>query len=744
VSDVFPSRGPQAAPLSLEQLQAVLSGLDVLGSGPAVADRAIALAQLAQQASNRFDACRQLQRLFQADPALAFNLLGLAASRQAGVWTIDQALQRLGDDSLSDLALSALGDPEAGACAGFHHHSLAVALAAEAIAQRASLEVDPPRAYLAGLLHDVGKLALCQAMPRSYQRVRLAAQTAPQRPVYLERRLLGGDHCAAGHLLCQMRRLPEAYAQAAWLHHQPVQAMLAAGATPRLAIAVALANELAHQALGDDDAAAPDVDRPLELAAGLGLDQAFPRQLAEELPSRLQQTLAGLHLADEPSPAALERRRGEALTTLGQRNRRMHADLSDARPRSRALGLVQSLARKLRSRSSSYDVLAAAAEMFAAVLEPGGNASAPMAAYAIDRSAGRATVIRCDGSQQPAWRWLGLRKDLDDMTAPTAVGPSRGVVEQLLADAPGLDDWLNPPSGFHVPIRSSQHWVGGVFLAGQPDPEALAVLGSLADLAGLALSLVQSRSQAAQLNDQLLGASQIMAAAQEALVQTQMLAAVGQMAAGAGHEMNNPLAIISGKAQLMRAQAASEEDRQTWDAIVQQAQRLSDILTELMELASPPPPRPSDILPDELLGEVKSAFLTSGHPQVNSVRVDIEMGEGVPSIRADRDQLRAALLEAVVNAANAAEGPVCIVLGARQDVVNRAVLLTVRDDGPGMDAQTLQRAFAPFFSLQRAGRRRGLGLPKARRHVANSGGRMWIRSRKGRGACVTYQLPAAQ
>jgi signal transduction histidine kinase len=100
------------------------------------------------------------------------------------------------------------------------------------------------------------------------------------------------------------------------------------------------------------------------------------------------------------------------------------------------------------------------------------------------------------------------------------------------------------------------------------------------------------------------------------------------------------------------------------------------------------------------------------------------------------------LLEAVTNAANAAAGPLHVVLGAQADPAGLAVQLTVQDDGPGMDAQTLQRAFAPFFSLQRAGRRRGLGLPKARRHVENNGGRMWLRSKPGRGACVVFQLPS--
>ena len=67
--------------------------------------------------------------------------------------------------------------------------------------------------------------------------------------------------------------------------------------------------------------------------------------------------------------------------------------------------------------------------------------------------------------------------------------------------------------------------------------------------------------------------------------------------------------------------------------------------------------------------------------------------------------------------------------------------MTVRDTGPGMDARTLDSAFTPFFSAQRAGRRRGLGLPRAKRYVENNGGRIWIRTRPGEGTTVYVQLP---
>ena len=97
----------------------------------------------------------------------------------------------------------------------------------------------------------------------------------------------------------------------------------------------------------------------------------------------------------------------------------------------------------------------------------------------------------------------------------------------------------------------------------------------------------------------------------------------------------------------------------------------------------------------------------------------------------------------MMNAATAAQGKGTVRVTAELDEVYNAVVLAVQDDGPGMDDKTLQRVFTPFFSSQQAGRRRGLGLPRAKRYVENNGGRIWIKSKPGEGTTVYVQLPRA-
>jgi signal transduction histidine kinase len=223
-----------------------------------------------------------------------------------------------------------------------------------------------------------------------------------------------------------------------------------------------------------------------------------------------------------------------------------------------------------------------------------------------------------------------------------------------------------------------------------------------------------------------------------------MLEAMRDLAAGAAHELNTPLAIVSGRAQLMRNRDASKKRQQAWQTIVDQAQRISDIIAELMEIASPPEPAPSAIAPQELLSAAAEAFSSSDHPQAKAARVDIQIGDDCPAIWADRAQMQAVVVELMTNAATAASAAPHIRLAAQADPIGGSVLLTVRDDGPGMDEDTAARAFTPFFSAQAAGRRRGLGLPRAKRYIEMNRGRIRIDSQPGEGTDVSILLPPAR
>ncbi|MCD4825165.1 MAG: hypothetical protein K8S55_11200, partial [Phycisphaerae bacterium] len=122
-----------------------------------------------------------------------------------------------------------------------------------------------------------------------------------------------------------------------------------------------------------------------------------------------------------------------------------------------------------------------------------------------------------------------------------------------------------------------------------------------------------------------------------------LLAVVAEMAAGAAHELNNPLTVISGRAQLMREKAPTPEERKVWQQIIEQSQRISDIISDLMQFASPLPARPEKIDLEKLVVDIISFFSSTNPPNAAAVKFDKDIEKQAREIRADREQIEAVL-----------------------------------------------------------------------------------------------------
>ncbi|MFW6133438.1 MAG: sensor histidine kinase, partial [Planctomycetota bacterium] len=218
-------------------------------------------------------------------------------------------------------------------------------------------------------------------------------------------------------------------------------------------------------------------------------------------------------------------------------------------------------------------------------------------------------------------------------------------------------------------------------------------------------------------------------------------AAIEAMATGAAHDLNNPLAVISGRAQLMRDRADDARQREVWSLIAEQAHRASDVITELMNYASPPAAHPEAVDPVATLREAQESLAATNDPQATALAVDIHSDAMACGVRADRSQLREVFAELLANAA--AAGASTVLLSAAPDAAREVVELRLSDDGSGMDAATLARALTPFFSARAAGRRLGMGLARVRRYVEHNGGRIRLESRPGEGTTAYIRLPAA-
>jgi signal transduction histidine kinase len=305
-----------------------------------------------------------------------------------------------------------------------------------------------------------------------------------------------------------------------------------------------------------------------------------------------------------------------------------------------------------------------------------------------------------------------------------------------------------------------RHWVcleadgiciGGV-LWGAPSGEAQRLSTQVQEISAmaagwaLALRTTQIREEARALSEQLAEANRQLQNAQSELLRSRTVVTVGEMAAGAAHEMNNPLAVISGRSQLLAAQLSDAKHKAMAHLVYEQSQRLSDIISELMDFAKPQPPKPIQVD----LAELTNRALHEAKQLSENADTSIEVTfADVPDVMVDPDQLRAALIEVIGNSLQAVEANEAgkagkIEIHAAFDAFSKRVVMTVSDNGCGMDEMTLKRAFDPFFSSKPAGRRRGMGLAKAMRWVESSGGSIKLESRTAQGTRTMILLPAVQ
>jgi len=736
------------------QVDLLVRRLDGLPTLPAVAARLGELSSAIRDGEGA--SVDSIVGLIESDVSLTARMLSLASAAGAGsVQTVAQAVARLGAEPACSAALSAGIVPAVGLDAqgdsgfdypAFWRHCLAVATAAEMLAENSALPIEPSLAFVCGLLHDMGKLALEQLVPKSYKRVIEAATRYDGNIADYERKILCVDHSTLGRRLAEHWYLPPAVGEVAWLHHQPFEAIPATASHRLLAAVVGLADAIARRRRIGFSGNFSFPRSPQQLAGPLGISEQLVEEVSRSLPERIEQRSDRLALVPLTSDALYREALANAHAELGRMNEQLRLRAEQLTTQARAYELLGEFFLSLRPEAVVADVLPRIAMLMGQAHGTDGSPGEPIIAYSVGEQNEGVLAVILDGSADHAWRTLQRAKDFDERRGATPPADVAEAVSAVLADIDDLLEAVNPAGYIHRPLLAAGMWVGGVLLPGKPlpgqlDGRAESLCDALAGAVALALSIVQGRCKAMQLSEQLAGASQVLADTQEALAQAKMLAALGGMAAGAAHELNTPLAVISGRAQLMREQASGKDEVKTWDLIADQAHRISDILTELMAYASPPAPAPAKVQVDAILKDAVKAFSSSKQPQAASASVDISIEEDVPAVWADRRQLLAVLEELIANAVTACKKAPRIRLQAEADEMDEMVLFSVMDNGPGIDEETLSHVFTPFFSSHQAGRQRGLGLPRAKRLVEINRGRMWIRSRPGEGTTVYFQIP---
>ena len=227
---------------------------------------------------------------------------------------------------------------------------------------------------------------------------------------------------------------------------------------------------------------------------------------------------------------------------------------------------------------------------------------------------------------------------------------------------------------------------------------------------------------------------------QQQLIQSERLAAMGQMIAGVAHELNNPLTAILGVTEMLRDQSKEETATRQLDLAHRQARRAAHIVQSLLVFSRPSTPRSTLLhLPDLLQ---RTLQLHEHSLRANHIQIDFSARPDLPTVLGDPNQLTQVFLNLIVNAEQAIHevrerGTLRIRLG----VVGERVLITFQDDGVGIRRELLPRIFDPFFTTKRPGRGTGLGLSICMAIIHEHNGDISAQPLPDGGSVFTVSLP---
>ena len=239
--------------------------------------------------------------------------------------------------------------------------------------------------------------------------------------------------------------------------------------------------------------------------------------------------------------------------------------------------------------------------------------------------------------------------------------------------------------------------------------------------------------------------------AREALFQSQKMDAIGQLTGGVAHDFNNLLMAILGSLELAKKRLPDEPQIvRLLDNAIQGAQRGSALTQRMLSFARRQSldPKPIDVktLADNLVELLRRSIGPD-------TQIALDFPASLPLVLADQNQLELALLNLTVNARDASASGSTIRISGHEEAVKpghptgltpgRYVCLSVKDQGEGMDAETLARAAEPFFTTKGVGKGTGLGLPMVHGMAEQIGGRFVLKSQAGEGTTAEILLPLA-
>jgi signal transduction histidine kinase/HD-like signal output (HDOD) protein len=719
-----------------------------------------------------------LGELVESDPAITALVLQLCRNKgiiikQCDTWLLavmeNVSLREIRDAVLSAKICGGLTDAaETDFRKELSRHSLASACCAKLLTKFISPPIDGDTAYLAGLFHDIGKFLLDEVMPKSFDTLLEQARADKTSFCKVEQTNLGLDHTILAKRFAQNLRLPSDIILGLWLHHSHT------GAIPqmpqaRIAAIVELADIIVRRAGIGESGNYEEQFSPDAIAGTLGLTAEQIKQVEQQLPDMVgsKSEAAGLNIL-KPGWAYCDALRATA-GQLACDSSKLFEESARLQSSASFFDFIKELIPKINSSMPAIELAKNYAVVWQNFFHTG-----PVCVYLTDRLEEN-IVEGAVAENQNSAKTIMLEVPAGEELIPQPMNEKFAVL-----DAEDNVDWLFEQCDVKfdltrtkiAPLQAAGRTVGviifelrhpvGSDIAERFGPAAefggtvLDMLGTIgsqqwyAERFAQAFSVQRTVDSVQTTEDGTSGSPAADQVSNHSGTERADAEAMVEMAAGAAHELNNPLSVISGRAQLLAKNETDSAKKRMLEQIQQNAGELSGIIDDLMSYANPEQPRPTETTIGQIISD--AVDLTKQKKQMEQLDIKIDIAADTPAVFVDSAQISCAISNIICNGLEAyasgspdkdirgQAGAIAIEVAASK--TSRTISMQIIDSGRGMDEQTLARATHPFFSARPAGRKRGMGLAHAQRLIEINHGTLSLASQPDKGTTVTVTLPS--
>jgi signal transduction histidine kinase/HD-like signal output (HDOD) protein len=716
-----------------------------------------------------------MAELVESDPAITALVLRLCHNKgiiikQCDTWLL-QVMENISLREIRDVVLSAkiCGGLTDVAGTDFRkelsRHSLASACCAKLLTKFISPPIDGDTAYLAALLHDIGKFLLDEVMPKSFDTLLEQARADKTSFYKVEQANLGLDHTILAKRFAQNLRLPSDIILGLWLHHSHTGA-ISQMPQARIAAVVELADIMVRRAGIGESGSYDEQITPETIAGTLGLTAEQIKEVEQQLPDMVRQRseAVGLNIL-KPGWAYCDAVRAMA-GQLSADGSKLFEESTRLQSSASYFDFIKELIPKINSSLSAIELAKNYAVVWQNYFHTG-----PVCVYLTDQLEEN-MVEGAIAEEQGKAKTVVLEVPLDAELIPQPMQEKFAV-----SDADDNLDWLFEQCEVKfdltrtkiAPLQSAGRTVGIIIFelrhpAGSDIAERFRPAAEFGGTVFDMLGTIGSHQWYAERFAQALGETPDLASLKNYAEASRepdfakttpdelpgQAGAMAEMAAGAAHELNNPLSVISGRAQLLAKSENDPDRKRILEQIQQNAGELSGIIDDLMSYANPEQPRPTEAGIGQIIND--AVDLTKQKKQTNQLDIKIDIAPDMPAVLVDSAQISCAISNIICNGLEAyASDPAdksiqdqegLLIIEVSADKANHTVSMQVIDSGRGMDEQTLARATHPFFSARPAGRKRGMGLAHAQRLIEINHGTLSLASQQDKGTTVTVTLPS--